>query len=323
MEKEEKALGLLLDAIETFGFSKEVHVKFVQELIKRLDLSIDDCFPENELSSFLSTASDICSKLGESLTAAQKTVEARQSTTKESAKKGYSRSGKKLGRPKKVKQEEKKPEEKKEQSLQPDPLPASENKSDKKQVPLPASENKSDKKADPSPQFETRGSRLIPVRKSKAQVVELRELTEEEKQEVEKLKMGKEYPNDILYIWRNLFVTSNRVLQEAQPIGVFVNYQRKTLDYDKFVLYLMDEMKGLPISKAIAYARSILPEYRGKKWKILDRWQIEAIKQAQPELNQLLRKIGGESFTGNYRTEGDDANWKSSDKIRYAVNVTR
>ena len=309
MEKEEKALGLLLDAIETFGFSKEVHIKFVQELIKRLDLSIVDCFPENKLSSFLSTASDICSKLGESLTAAQKTVEARQSTVEQSAKKGYSRSGKKLGRPKKVKQEEKKPDEKKEQSLQPDPLPAS--------------ENKSDKKADPSPQFETRGSRLIPVRKSKAQVVELRELTEEEKQEVEKLKMGKEYPNDILYIWRNLFVTSNRVLQEAQPIGVFVNYQRKTLDYDKFVLYLMDEMKGLPISKAIAYARSILPEYRGKKWKILDRWQIEAIKQAQPELNQLLRKIGGESFTGNYRTEGDDANWKSSDKIRYAVNVTR
>ena len=322
MEKEEKALSLLLDAIETFGFSKEVHIKFVQELIKRLNLSIDDCFPENKLSSLLSAASDICSKLGESLTAAQKTVVSKQSTAKQSAKKGYSRSGKKLGRPKKVKQEEYKPEEKKEQNLKPDPLPASENKSDKQPDPLPAFENKGDKNPEQSPRFETRGSRLIPVRKSKAQVVELRELTEEEKQEVEKLKMGKEYSNDILYVWRNLFVTSNRVLQEAQPLGVFVTYQRKTLDYDKFVLYLMDEMKGLPISKAIAYARSILPEYHGKKWKILDRWQIEAIKQAQPELNQLLRKIGGEGFSGNYRTE-DDSNWKSTDKIRYAVNVTR
>lgn len=309
MEKEEKALSLLLDAIETFGFSKDVHVKFVRELIKRLNLSIADCFPDNKLSSLLSVANDMCSKLGQSLTAAQEVVVTKQSHAPKSAKevkKGYSRHGKKLGRPKKT------TEEKNEGEVLLASVPTGEKTAETKaEIPTEAVN-------DPMPTAKAENTA-----KTTAKQVEFRELSEEEKQEIENLKMGKEYPNDILYVWRNLFVISNRILQEGQPLGVFVNYKRRTLDYDRFVLYLSDEMQGLPISKAIAYARNKLPEYRGEKWKLIDRWQIESIKQSQPELNQILRKIGGDSFSGNYLTEIDLKNRKTSDKIRYAVNVIR
>ena len=133
--------------------------------------------------------------------------------------------------------------------------------------------------------------------------------------------MGKEYSMDILYRWRDRMVVSDRVLQEGTPLGVFVPYNRKALEYEKFVLYFCDEISGLPLNKAEAYARSKLPAYKGEKWKVLDSWQIEAAGQAQPELNRILKKIGGDPFVGSYLTPKMVHYHKMPDKIRYAVNV--
>ena len=133
--------------------------------------------------------------------------------------------------------------------------------------------------------------------------------------------MGKEYSMDILYRWRDRMVVSDRVLQEGTPLGVFVPYNRKALEYEKFVLYFCDEISGLPLNKAEAYARSKLPAYKGEKWKVLDSWQIEAAGQAQPELNRILKKIGGDPFAGSYLTPKTVHYHKMPDKIRYAVNV--
>lgn len=79
--------------------------------------------------------------------------------------------------------------------------------------------------------------------------------------------MGKEYSMDILYRWRDRIVVSDRVLQEGTPLGVFVPYNRKALEYEKFVLYFCDEISGLPLNKAEAYARSKLPAYKGENGK--------------------------------------------------------
>ena len=296
--------------------TREEKIKFVQDLIKDLGLGISDCFPESNFVAVLEEAQQNCDRIKQSLlTLGMATAIA------PSRKTGYSRSGKKLGRPRKEIPEEveKTPEtlatsKKTEVTVEADAKKPAE----KQETSFVGNAVVQKLSAEKSPSSQKPRINVKPDKK-----VELRELTEAEKREVEKLKMGKEYSLDILYVWRNVFVISNQVLQEAQPLGVVIPYQRKTLDYDKFVLYLSDEMQGMPLIKALSYAKNVLPEYCGNKWQILDRWQIEAAKQVQIELNQILRKIGGDSFAGSYLTEKTYPELKKNDKIRYAVNVER
>ncbi len=121
-------------------------------------------------------------------------------------------------------------------------------------------------------------------------VTEGEDFSEAEKDEIEKLKMGKVYSMDILYRWKGRLVVSNRVMQDATPLGIFVPYKRRAAGYAKFILGATDEIAGLQLSKAQKYARNQLPPYEGEKWDVINDWQIEAAKQAQPELNQMLKK---------------------------------
>lgn len=221
--------------------------------------------------------------------------------------KGYSRNGKKLGRPCKRKTVENENAAVSEQTKT----------EEESELPVPA-ETATETVPGPQEPARPESGGDSPVENP---AVDEDGFTAAEREEIEKLKMGKEYSMDILYRWRDRMVVSDRVLQEGTPLGVFVPYNRKALEYEKFVLYFCDEISGLPLNKAEAYARSKLPAYKGEKWKVLDSWQIEAAGQAQPELNRILKKIGGDPFVGSYLTPKTVHYHKMPDKIRYAVNV--
>ncbi len=345
MSNEKEVLYHLLDTIQLMELPREVYAEFAREMITRLGLSLEDCFSVGETTQFLQNIREKCKDLISltemlpsvlALAAAVPAVPAvvrevsetgeipledengvigcvirteEKPETAEEARvsaypKGYSRNGKKLGRPRKP----------------PKAAASKENNADEEEdkpvdneviVSDTVTEQQNDEKGEVAP-AET------PSEKSAA---DEDALTAEELQEIENLKMGREYSMDILYCWRNRMVVSNRVLQEGTPLGVFIPYNRKAVEYEKFILYVTDEISGLPLSKASSYARSKLPAYKGEKWKVLDTWQIEAAKQAQPELNRILKKIGGDPFVGSYLVPKVVNYHKMPDKIRYALNV--
>lgn len=327
---------------------KEVYAGFAREMMTRAGLSLDDCFPADQTALFLKNVRNKCDELfrltesspfsaaaAEILPSASEKTEteempledengivgyvlgagekkggasAAEGTPLPVPRKGYSRNGKKLGRPCKRKTVENE-----------NPAVSEQTKTEEESaLPVPA-EPSAETKTGPQEAARTESER--PLSSAGEAAVDEDGFTAAEREEIEKLKMGKEYSMDILYRWRDRMVVSDRVLQEGTPLGVFVPYNRKALEYEKFVLYFCDEISGLPLNKAEAYARSKLPAYKGEKWKVLDSWQIEAAGQAQPELNRILKKIGGDPFAGSYLTPKTVHYHKMPDKIRYAVNV--
>ena len=327
---------------------KEVYAGFAREMMTRAGLSLDDCFPADQTALFLKNVRNKCDELfrltesspfsaaaAEILPSASEKTEtekmpledensivgyvlgagekkggasAAEETPLPVPRKGYSRNGKKLGRPCKRKTVENENAAVSEQTKT----------EEESALPVPA-EPSAETKTGPQEAARTESER--PLSSAGEAAVDEDGFTAAEREEIEKLKMGKEYSMDILYRWRDRMVVSDRVLQEGTPLGVFVPYNRKALEYEKFVLYFCDEISGLPLNKAEAYARSKLPAYKGEKWKVLDSWQIEAAGQAQPELNRILKKIGGDPFAGSYLTPKTVHYHKMPDKIRYAVNV--
>ena len=329
---------------------KEVYAGFAREMMTRAGLSLDDCFPADQTALFLKNVRNKCDELfrltesspfsaaaAEILPSASEKTEteempvedengivgyvlgagekkggasAAEETPLPVPRKGYSRNGKKLGRPCKRKTVENE-----------NPAVSEQTKTEEEsELPVPA-EPSAETKTGPQEAARTESESVQPLSSAGEAAVDEDGFTAAEREEIEKLKMGKEYSMDILYRWRDRMVVSDRVLQEGTPLGVFVPYNRKALEYEKFVLYFCDEISGLPLNKAEAYARSKLPAYKGEKWKVLDNWQIEAAGQAQPELNRILKKIGGDPFVGSYLTPKTVHYHKMPDKIRYAVNV--
>ncbi len=224
--------------------------------------------------------------------------------------KGYSRNGRKLGRPRKQKTNE---EQAPAASASRD-TSASEKTED--------TTDGTDAEASATAGENSGATGTEPVQMPDASAVtEGDDFSEAERNEIEKLKMGKVYSMDILYRWKKRLVVSNRVMQDATPLGIFVPYKRRAAGYARFILAATDEIAGLPVSKAQKYARNQLPPYEGEKWDVLNSWQIEAAKQAQPELNQMLKKVGGDPFVGLYLAPKSVNYHEMPDKIRYAVNV--
>lgn len=346
MSNEKKVLYHLLDTIQLMELPREVYAEFAREMITRLGLSLEDCFSVGETTQFLQNIREKCKDLISltemlpsvlALAAAMPAVpavvrevsetgeipledengvigcvirteekpETVEKTQASACSKGYSRNGKKLGRPRKS----------------PQPAVASEeNNAAGEEEQLVDNEAPASDTANEQPKDEKREVVSVEIQPETSAADE-DVLTAEELREIENLKMGREYSMDILYRWRNRMVVSNRVLQEGAPLGVFIPYNRKSVEYEKFILYVTDEIPGLPLSKASSYARSKLPAYKGERWKVLDTWQIEAAKQAQPELNRILKKIGGDPFVGSYLVPNVVNYHKMPDKIRYALNV--
>ena len=279
MADEKKVLSSLLEAILQMELPKEVYAGFAREMMTRAGLSLDDCFPADQTALFLKNVRNKCDELfrltesspfsaaaAEILPSASEKTEtekmpledengivgyvlgagekkggasAAEETPLPVPRKGYSRNGKKLGRPCKRKTVENE-----------NPAVSEQTKTEEEsELPVPA-EPSAETKTGPQEAARTESER--PLSSAGEAAVDEDGFTAAEREEIEKLKMGKEYSMDILYRWRDRMVVSDRVLQEGTPLGVFVPYNRKALEYEKFVLYFCDEISGLPLNKAEA-----------------------------------------------------------------------
>ncbi len=318
MVKKSKIMQKLLDAIFEMELSKEEALAVVSEFVNRYKLEMADCFPK-ENAAFLDFAkqvkeqimpvydsvkhlAELCDVDVETLTPKSPITEIEgevkagentenptpsEPTVSSANKKGYSKNGKKLGRPKKVVVEAEKVEETESESVgeivEPQPSASIEEKTDE----LGTEQEKS---------FE---------------------------EEVEALKFGKEYSLDALYMYKDRFVRTNRVLTEARAIGVFIPYLSRGGNKE-FILYYTDEYPGLTKRVALAYARNKLPAYNGVKWKIKENIHDASIKAVLPELNILLKKMGGDKFEGRYQDPHETyfgENSMTDKKIRYVCEV--
>lgn len=315
MVKKSKIMQKLLDAIFEMELSKEEALAVVSEFVNRYKLEMADCFPK-ENAAFLDFAkqvkeqimpvydsvkhlAELCDVDVEALIPKPAVTEIdgeiKEGETAENlapsepavTKKGYSKNGKKLGRPKKVVVEAEKVEETESESVgeivEPQPSASIEEKTDE----LGTEQEKS---------FE---------------------------EEVEALKFGKEYSLDALYMYKDRFVRTNRVLTEARAIGVFIPYLSRGGNKE-FILYYTDEYPGLTKRVALAYARNKLPAYNGVKWKIKENIHDASIKAVLPELNILLKKMGGDKFEGRYQDPHETyfgENSMTDKKIRYVCEV--
>ena len=326
MEPRKNVLSPLLELMEKMALPKEDYADFVRDMLKRFDLSFADCLSKDEaflllqdirgkVDDILLKANDICGKISSCKAAGsenegkpqpedKKTSGSRKDVAVSVYPKGYSKNGKKLGRPKK-------------KNTVANAVPPAEEKSSDNGDADKTTDNQVVENANNGADALSTATFAPPV---EPEETDADGLTKTEKEELEKAKMGKEYPLDILYQWRNKLVVSNRIMQEGMPLGVFVSYNQKEIG-ERFVLYLYDEISGLPLKDAQAYARNKLPAFRGEKWKLLDQRQISAAKAVQPELNKLLKKLGGDAFVGSYMVPKTANYHKMPDKIRYALYV--
>lgn len=142
-------------------------------------------------------------------------------------------------------------------------------------------------------------------------------------EEVEQLKYGREYTLDALYLYKGKMVRTNRVMSDARPLGVFIPHLRRC-GYTEFLLYYTDESAGLTVSMAESYARNKLPEYQGQHWKIKEPWYDSAVKEVLEEANILLKKMGGDKFEGKYFNPQETYYGCNADvnrKFRYVCDV--
>lgn len=142
-------------------------------------------------------------------------------------------------------------------------------------------------------------------------------------EEVEQLKYGREYTLDALYLYKGKMVRTNRVMSDARPLGIFIPHLRRC-GYTEFLLCYTDESAGLTVSMAESYARNKLPEYQGQRWKIKEPWYDSAVKEVLEEANVLLRKMGGDKFEGKYFNPQETYYGCNADvnrKFRYVCDV--
>lgn len=314
MVKKSKIMQKLLDAIFELELSKEEALAVVSEFINRYKLEMADCFPK-ENAAFVDFAKQVKEQIMPAYVSLKQLAEfcevdtsallqttpvikneeevkdKGETETPESSpvipQKGYSKNGKKLGRPKKVVVKEEKAEETESEPV--GEIVAS-------QPTVQIEEKPDEPETEPEKSFE---------------------------EEVEALKFGKEYSLYALYMYKDRFVRTNRVLTEARAIGVFIPYLRRDGNKE-FILYYTDEYPGLTKRVALAYARNKLPAYNGVKWKIKENIHDASIKAVLPELNMLLKKMGGDKFEGHYQDPHETyfgENSMTDKKIRYVCEV--
>lgn len=314
MVKKSKIMQKLLDAIFELELSKEEALATVSEFINRYKLEMADCFPK-ENAAFVDFAKQVKEQIMPAYVSLKQLAEFCEVDTsallstapvikdEEEVKdkgeteapesspatpqKGYSKNGKKLGRPKKVVVKVEKAEEVESEPV--GEIVAS-------QPTVQIEEKPDEPETEPEKSFE---------------------------EEVEALKFGKEYSLYALYMYKDRFVRTNRVLTEARAIGVFIPYLRRDGNKE-FILYYTDEYPGLTKRVALAYARNKLPAYNGVKWKIKENIHDASIKAVLPELNMLLKKMGGDKFEGHYQDPHETyfgENSMTDKKIRYVCEV--
>lgn len=344
-EKKTVALGLL-DVIEVLGLSHEEIVLVAKEMVERFALTPAECFPQQKTSA----------------TNAENTGKVEQSEQSSVVpRKGFSKNGKRLGRPPREKitpsvSDDTKVSAVSEKAVKTEPSAQSSPTEAKEQKPYVFTRkgySKNGVRLGRPPKDSSRARLLPPVPKGtddkgetvsvvpekpltaevSAAGVEQNSLAPIEKavektkpvsfeEEVENLKYGREYSLDALYMYKGRMVRTNRVMSDARPLGIFIPHLRRC-GYREFLLYYADESAGLTRNMADAYARNKLPKYQNQQWKIKEPWYDGAIKEVLEEANMLLKKMGGDKFEGKYFNPADSyfAQVDLTCKFRYVCDV--
>lgn len=151
----------------------------------------------------------------------------------------------------------------------------------------------------------------------------IRLVNAEDVEGAEALKMGKRYDFAIIYKWAaRLYVKSHYVLSGMYPEGVCINYEGIfKSDYTQFAISLADEVPGVMLQQARAYAANKLPRFEGERWKVMDSVQQSMTRKVSEDLNRLLNKLSGDPFRGKY-VAGDRSDVVMPGvKIRYAIDI--
>lgn len=131
------------------------------------------------------------------------------------------------------------------------------------------------------------------------------------------LEMGKALPFKLLYKTKEGPYLSERVLNSLNPEGVVVPYR---ISGKFFVLRIFEEAEVLSVKEAAACAKK-LERIGDKPWMLLTPQQKESCKAVKIELNEVIKKVGGDLFEGHYLTNPPSYGNKPAQKIRFAVEL--
>ena len=131
------------------------------------------------------------------------------------------------------------------------------------------------------------------------------------------LEMGKALPFKLLYKTKEGPYLSERVLNSLNPEGVVVPYR---ISGRFFVLRIFEEAEVLSAKEAAACAKK-LERIGDKPWMLLTPQQKESCKAVKIELNEVIKKVGGDLFEGNYLTNPPSYGNKPAQKVRFATEL--
>ena len=222
--------------------------------------------------------------------------------------KGYSKNGKRLGRPPKKKDENSSADDK----VKPDIAP----KASSLSVLTEEAENQKQalfNKSNPEPKEE-----ISPVATATENTVS--------EAEIEQLRYGKEYEYDMLYSVNNVYVRTKRKLREeagVRPIGVIFPYVYQNMNYE-MVVYYVDEHAMIPLETAQKYARQKIKPYKEVRWRVKKSTDDAQIKRILPTLNEMFKSMKGDELKGEYvdgRGQYYDNRTDGNLKIRYVCII--
>ena len=144
-----------------------------------------------------------------------------------------------------------------------------------------------------------------------------RQMVRPSQDDVKALEMGKELPLKLMYKTKEGVYFSDRVLNSLNPEGVVVPYRIKG---KFFVVRIYNEVSGILLSNAAAYAKK-LEKVNDRPWMILTPQQKESCMAVRVELNEVIKKVGGDLFEGNYLTNPPSYGNKPGQKIRFTVEI--
>ena len=213
--------------------------------------------------------------------------------------KGYSKNGKRLGRPPRKK-------------LPPTAV--------KEETALPKNEPVPEVEAKPAPK--PPAEEIPPV----AAAPTAEPAPEPVKEEIAALQYGKTYELDAIYELNGFYVRTSRLMDGmAHPIGVVVPYTEKDAPGELLIRYC-DEHAVIPIRQAAQYAKYKLVPYYGRRWRLKEGRDDARIKNSGlfPVLNTMLKKMGGDELKGNY-FDGKSSyiadKYDDNRKIRYVCDI--
>ena len=151
-------------------------------------------------------------------------------------------------------------------------------------------------------------------------------LPKQDEDEAEKLKYGKEYQLEAVYELHNIFIRTHRLMSGlAHPIGVIIPYMEQNKECELLVRF-EDEHAIISLKQATQYAKHKLPPFYGHRWRIKDNADDVHIRSTGllSILNEMCKKMGGNELKGHYFSSkstylGDKMD--QNRKIRYVCDI--